>query len=129
MISPTKEELITITLKWTEVEVPNGMNAVEAAALHGHEVPHIIYHPKLSGWELQNVSCRDGYAHETVNRRANFEEDGSPKIGWVPKPVIGCATNVSSGMHLRTESDLVSECREGIMEFLLVNVSPRLSYM
>ena len=50
-----------------------------------------------------------------------LEEDGSPKIGWVPKPVIGCATNVSSGMHLRTESDLVSECREGIMEFLLVN--------
>ena len=45
----------------------------------------------------------------------------TPKIGWVPKPVIGCATNVSPGMHLRTESDLVNECREGIMEFLLVN--------
>ena len=35
--------------------------------------------------------------------------------------MIGCATNVSAGMHLRTESQLVTECREGIMEFLLVN--------
>jgi len=50
-----------------------------------------------------------------------LDEDGTPRIGWVPKPVIGCATNITPGMHLRTESDLVNECREGIMEFLLVN--------
>jgi NADH-quinone oxidoreductase subunit G len=52
---------------------------------------------------------------------AILEEDGSPKIGWVPKPVIGCATNVSPGMHVKTESEKVLDCREGIMEFLLVN--------
>ena len=123
MISPTKEELITINLNGLEVEVPNGMNAVEAAALHGHEVPHYCYHPKLSVagncrmcLVEMGTPMRDRATGEPI-----LEEDGSPKIGWVPKPVIGCATNVSSGMHLRTESDLVSECREGIMEFLLVN--------
>ena len=31
MISPTKEELVTITLNGLEVEVPNGINAVEAS--------------------------------------------------------------------------------------------------
>ena len=50
-----------------------------------------------------------------------LNEDGSPKIGWVPKPVIGCATNASPGMHVKTESDVVKGCREGIMEFLLLN--------
>ena len=50
-----------------------------------------------------------------------LDEDGSPKIGWVPKPVIGCGTNVSPGMHVKTESEMVNACREGIMEFLLVN--------
>ena len=50
-----------------------------------------------------------------------LNEDGTPKIGWIPKPVIGCATTVSPGMHVKTISDKVTDCREGIMEFLLVN--------
>jgi len=123
MISPSKEDLVTITLNGVEVEVPNGINAVEAAALHGKEVPHYCYHPKLSVagncrmcLVEMGTPMRDRSTGEAI-----FEDDGSPKIGWVPKPVIGCATNVSAGMHLRTESDLVTECREGIMEFLLVN--------
>ena len=123
MISPTKEEMVTINLNGLEVDVPNGINAVEAAALHGHEVPHYCYHPKLS----VAGNCRMCLVEmgtpmrDRASGEAILQEDGSPKIGWVPKPVIGCATNVSPGMHLRTESDLVTECREGIMEFLLVN--------
>ena len=122
MISPSKDELVTITLNGVEVEVPNGINAVEAAALHGHEVPHYCY-PKLS----VAGNCRMCLVEmgtpmrDRASGEAILEEDGRAKIGWVPKPVIGCATNVSEGMHLRTESDLVNECREGIMEFLLVN--------
>jgi NADH-quinone oxidoreductase subunit G len=123
MISSTKVEMVTITLNGKEVEVPNGINAVEAAALHGSEVPHYCYHPKLSVagncrmcLVEMGTPMRDRATGDSI-----LEEDGSPKIGWVPKPVIGCATNVSPGMHLRTESDLVNECREGIMEFLLVN--------
>ena len=97
----------------------NGINAVEAAALHGHEVPHYCYHPKLS----VAGNCRMCLVEmgtpmrDRATGEAILEEDGRAKIGWVPKPVIGCATNVSEGMHLRTESDLVNECREGIMEF------------
>ena len=123
MISTNQKELVTITLNGQEVEVPNGINAVEAAALHGHEVPHYCYHPKLS----VAGNCRMCLVEmgTPMKDRATGElildEGGLPKIGWVPKPVIGCATNVSPGMHLRTESELVTECREGIMEFLLVN--------
>ena len=123
MIAPEKEEFVVITLNGTEVEVPNGINAVEAAALHGKEVPHYCYHPKLSiagncrmCLVEMGTPMRDRATGEPI-----LEDNGGPKIGWVPKPVIGCATNVSPGMHIRTESDLVNECREGIMEFLLVN--------
>ena len=40
MIAPENKEMVNITLNGIEVEVPNGINAVEAAALHGKEVPH-----------------------------------------------------------------------------------------
>jgi len=123
MIAPDKKEMVNITLNGIEVEVPNGINAVEAAALHGKEVPHYCYHPKLSVagncrmcLVEMGTPMRDRASGEPI-----LDEDGTPKIGWVPKPVIGCATNITPGMHLRTESDLVNECREGIMEFLLVN--------
>lgn len=123
MISSKNDETVVITLNGNEVEVPSGMNAVEAAALHGSEVPHYCYHPKLS----VAGNCRMCLVEmgtplrDRASGEAILEDDGSPKIGWVPKPVIGCATNVSEGMHIKTESALVSECREGIMEFLLVN--------
>ncbi len=125
MIAPEHKptDLIAVNLNGAEVEVPEGINVVEAAALHGSEVPHYCYHPKLSVagncrmcLVEMGTPIRDRSSGELI-----LEEDGSPKIGWVPKPVIGCATTVTPGMHIRTESPLVSECREGIMEFLLVN--------
>ena len=123
MISPKEQELITINLNGKEVEVPSGINAIEAAALHGKEIPHYCYHSHLS----VAGNCRMCLIEMGTPMRdratgdAILEEDGSPKIGWVPKPVIGCATNVSPGMHLRTESEKVKGCQEGIMEFLLIN--------
>jgi NADH-quinone oxidoreductase subunit G len=46
---------------------------------------------------------------------------GKQKINWSPRPTIACATNASPGLHIRTTSPLVKECREGVMEFLLIN--------
>ena len=42
MISPKEQELITINLNGKDVEVPGGINAIEAAALHGKEIPHYL---------------------------------------------------------------------------------------
>jgi NADH-quinone oxidoreductase subunit G len=52
---------------------------------------------------------------------AILDEDGAPKIGWIPKPVIGCSTIISEGMHVRTKSPTVLESRNGVTEFLLIN--------
>jgi NADH-quinone oxidoreductase subunit G len=46
---------------------------------------------------------------------------GKQKINWIPRPQIGCGTNASPGLHIRTTSPLVKDCREGVMEFLLIN--------
>lgn len=123
MISKKNSKGIPIVLDGKEVEVPEGINLVDAAALHGKEIPHYCYHPQLSVAGNCRM-CLIEMGTPMRNREtgeAIFEEDGSPKIGWVPKPVIGCATNVSPGMHVKTESEKVLDCREGIMEFLLVN--------
>ena len=123
MISPKNGKVVPIVLDGKDVEVPEGINLVEAAALHGKEIPHYCYHPQLSvagNCRMclieMGTPMRDRATGDSI-----LEDDGSPKIGWVPKPVIGCATNVSPGMHVKTESQNVLDCREGIMEFLLVN--------
>jgi NADH-quinone oxidoreductase subunit G len=46
---------------------------------------------------------------------------GRAKINWVPKPAIACFTNAAPGLHIRTGTPLVRDCREGVMEFLLIN--------
>lgn len=39
----------------------------------------------------------------------------------MPRPVIACANTVSENMGIRTQGELVEKCREGVMEFLLIN--------
>ena len=86
MISSTKVEMVTITLNGKEVEVPNGINAVEAAALHGSEVLITVITPKLSVagncrmcLVEMGTPMRDRATGDSI-----LEEDGSLKIGWCP---------------------------------------------
>ena len=115
--------MVTINLDGNEVEVPAGINLVEAAGIHGTEVPHYCYHPQLSVagncrmcLVEMGTPMRDRGTGESI-----LDENGVQKIGWIPKPIIGCGTNVSPGMHIKTKSPMVTDSREGIMEFLLVN--------
>lgn len=116
-------ETITINLDGREVEVPKGSNAIDAAKMHGKEIPHYCYHPKLSiagNCRMclieMGMPMRDRGTGEPI-----LDEGGVQKIGWGPKPIIGCATNVAPGMHLRTDSATVKEARNGVTEFLLIN--------
>lgn len=51
----------------------------------------------------------------------NYDDQGYQPIGWMPRPVIACANTISENMGIRTTGDLVEKCREGVMEFLLIN--------
>jgi len=125
MITQSSVKAVTINIDGKDVEVPNGINVIEAVKMigKGKEVPHYCYHPKLSiagNCRMclieMGMPMRDRKTGEAV-----MDEDGKQKIGWIPKPTIGCATNVSPGMHIKTNSPLVEECRNGVTEFLLTN--------
>ena len=55
------------------------------------------------------------------DRKPIMGTDGRAEIGWIPRPQISCAQDVAEGMGIRTDSPMVKECRQGVMEFLLIN--------
>ena len=117
------ENMLTINLDGEFVQVPAGINLIEAASLHGKEIPHYCYHPKLSvvgNCRMCLVEMGMPMKDRTTGEPL-LDKDGEQKIGWMPKPVIGCGTNVGPGMHVKTDSQEVRDCRNGVMEFLLVN--------
>lgn len=118
-------ENITINIDGQDVQVPKGINIIEAVKMvgKGKEVPHYCYHPKLSvAGNCRMCMVEMGMPmRDRATGEAILEEDGSPKIGWMPKPTIGCATNAAPGMHIRTNSKMVKETRNGVTEFLLIN--------
>jgi NADH-quinone oxidoreductase subunit G len=115
--------LVTINVDGRDLQVPAGMNLIDALALHGLEVPAYCYHPKLT----VAGNCRMCLVETGMpmkDRQTNqilIEPDGRMKIGWGPKPAVACTTNCTAGLHVRTNTPVVKDCREGVMEFLLVN--------
>lgn len=122
MLQETKPNLVTITVDGEDFDVPSGMNLVDAIHRIGKEVPHYCYHSKLS----VAGNCRMCLVEmgTPMRDRATGElvmEGDKPKIGWMPKPGIACATKVSPGLHVKLNSPAVKNCREGVTEFILLN--------
>jgi NADH-quinone oxidoreductase subunit G len=55
------------------------------------------------------------------DRKPEIGPDGKSVINWIPRPQISCAQDIAEGMGIRTDSPMVRECRNGVMEFLLIN--------
>ena len=125
MIEVNITDTITINVDGNLAQVPKGVNVIEAMRSVGKEkaIPHYCYHPKLS--IVGNCRmCLVEVGSPLKDRESGhpiLEDNGDPKIGWIPKPVIGCSTIVSEGMHIRTNSATVVESRNGVTEFLLIN--------
>jgi len=124
MSEPKKDDgLISVNIDRVEVRCRPGENIVEVAASIGHEIPHYCYHPKLS----VSGNCRMCLVEmglpgkDRATGKLLHNTDGSPLIQWFPGPAIACGTRAAPGMHIRTTSEVVKKCREGVMEFLLLN--------
>ncbi|PTY03477.1 NADH-quinone oxidoreductase subunit L [Verrucomicrobia bacterium LW23] len=121
-ILPADTPLINVQIDGEWVQVPKGLNAIEAASRAGKFVPHYCYHPKLSiVGNCRMCLLEIGMPKMSPDRKPIIGEDGKPEIGWIPRPAIGCATQLADGMGIRTDSKLAKDCREGVMEFLLIN--------
>jgi len=90
-----------LTIDDAPVEVPDGLNLIEAARLCGIEIPHYCYHPALS----VVGNCR----------MCLVEVEKAPKLQ------IACNTRVTEGMVVRTTSDRTHAAQRAVLEFLLAN--------
>lgn len=94
-------KLVKVTFDGIEVEVPEGMGLVEAAAQAGIEIPVFCHHHKLDP--------------VGVCRMCLVEVEGQRK------PVTACTMKAADGLVVRTETDLIRHLRQGVLEFLLLN--------
>ncbi|MDR1145909.1 MAG: molybdopterin-dependent oxidoreductase [Verrucomicrobiales bacterium] len=113
---------VSVNYNGTWIQVPKGRNVVEVARSQGDFLPHFCYHEKLS----VSGNCRlclfeMGAPKLGPDRKPVIGADGHPELNWLPRPQIGCATNVSDGMGIRTNSPLAVDCRRDVLEFLLIN--------
>lgn len=115
-------KLVNVNYNGKWIQVPAGLNVVEVTKRQGDFMPHYCYHPKLSiSGNCRMCLFEMGMPKRNPDKSVMMGEDGKPELMWIPKPIIGCATPVSEGMGIRTESPLAKECRKSVMEFLLIN--------
>jgi NADH-quinone oxidoreductase subunit G len=97
---------------------------IEAARRLSVDVPYYCYHPKLAvvgNCRMCLVEMGMPAVDPATKAPVMDPATGKQKVNWSPRPTIACATNVSPGLHIRTTTPMVKDCREGVMEFLLIN--------
>ena len=93
--------MVEIEIDGKKVEMQEGSLVMEAANKLGIYIPHFCYHKKLS---------------IAANCRMCLVE-----VEKAPKPLPACATPVTNGMIVRSQSEKAVKAQKGVMEFLLIN--------
>ena len=93
--------MIKLKVNDIDFEVDEGLTVLQAREKAGVEIPRFCYHEKLS---------------IAGNCRMCLVE-----IEKSPKPIASCATTVTEGMNIKTNTQFVKKARKGVMEFLLAN--------
>jgi NADH-quinone oxidoreductase subunit G len=114
--------MVNVQINGVWHEFSKGTRLIEACEQAGGYVPRYCYHKKLSSpGNCRMCLIEMGMPKMGPDRKPALAGDGKPEINWMPRPQICCATDVSEGLGVRTNSPLVEECRRGVMEFLLIN--------
>ncbi|MBT9612472.1 MAG: NADH-quinone oxidoreductase subunit G [Burkholderiales bacterium] len=93
--------MLHIEIDGQQVEVPEGSTVMDAADKLGIYIPRFCYHRKLS----VAANCRMCLVD----------------VEKAPKPLPACATPVTDGMKVASNSDKAKRAQQGVMEFLLIN--------
>ncbi len=114
---------VKVNINGVDYMVEAGLNILEACKSVGVEIPFFCYHPslKVAGSCRMCLIQMGTPARDRATGEPVLDENGVQKIAWMPKPVIACGTNVSEGMHIITDNEMVKDCRRGVLEFLLLN--------
>ncbi|GAB5464941.1 MAG: 2Fe-2S iron-sulfur cluster-binding protein [Candidatus Kapaibacteriales bacterium] len=112
----------TITIDGQKIETKPGQTVIQAAYDNGMKIPHFCWHPELTvAGNCRMCLVEAGTPKRDREGNAELDESGNPIIQFIPKLQIACATQVSDGMVIRTNSDKAIEAQEAVMEFLLIN--------
>lgn len=93
--------MLEIEIDGKKVEVADGSTVMDAANKVGTFIPHFCYHKKLS---------------IAANCRMCLVE-----VEKAPKALPACATPVTPGMKVTTDSEKAVKAQKAVMEFLLIN--------
>ena len=131
--APAPVDKIKVKVDGKPVEVPKTMpdpitgkpiptTMIQACNAARVDIPHYCYHPKLSvAGNCRMCLVEFGTPALGPDRKAIFNPDGTPKIAKAPRPAIACATPISPGMEIYTNTPAVKQMRAGVLEFLLIN--------
>ena len=146
MSAPTSKsssvpDTITVVVDGKPVTVPRTMpdplkgrplptTMIQACEAAGVTVPHYCYHPKLPvAGNCRMCLVEFGLPALGPDRQPLLNPDGTPKImpqslpydPTVPRAAIACATPISPGMAIYTDTATVRKMREAVLESLLIN--------
>ena len=93
--------MIQLEIDGKKIEAQDGDSIIEVADKHGIYIPRYCYHKKLS----VAANCRMCLVEVEKSR----------------KPLPACATPVSDGMKVFTQSKLALQAQRDVMSFLLIN--------
>jgi NADH-quinone oxidoreductase chain G len=93
--------MITLTINEKEVQLEKPMSVLDAARQAGIKIPTLCNHEVLKPYG----GCRLCVV----------------EVERMPKLQNACTLIAADGMVVKTESDVISEVRRGILEFLLIN--------
>lgn len=114
--------LLNVQIDGVWHQFPKGTRVIEACTQAGKFIPRYCYHPKLSSpGNCRMCLIEMGMPKMGPDKKPELGADGKPVISWIPRPQISCAQDIAEGMGVRTDSPLTRECRNGVMEFLLIN--------
>jgi NADH-quinone oxidoreductase subunit G len=126
-------EKIKVKVDGREIEVPKTMpdpisgkpiptTMIQACEAAGVVVPHYCYHSRLPvAGNCRMCLVEFGMPAFGHDHKPILNPDGTSKITKMSRPVIACATPVSAGMEIYTNTPTVKAMREGVLEFLLIN--------
>lgn len=131
--APPPAETVKVTVDGKVIAVPKTMpdpvtgkpvptTMIQACNLARVDVPHYCYHPKLPvAGNCRMCLVEFGTPAMGPDRKPILNPDGTLRIAKAPRPAIACATPISPGMEIYTNTPAVKQMREGVLEFLLIN--------
>jgi NADH-quinone oxidoreductase subunit G len=130
---PPAVETVTVNVDGVAIQVPKTTadpmtgkpiptTMLQACNQARVDVPHYCYHPKLPvAGNCRMCLVEFGTPAMGPDRKPVMNPDGTPKIAKSPRPAIACATPISPGMEIYTNTPGVDQMRKGVLEFLLIN--------